>query len=140
AVLDHRINDERGAVARPLEIAQWIELRGRLDQTREHRRLSNVQLVEALVEIEPGGRWHTVRTRAQIDCVEIAGEYLLFSKALIQPDCGERLAQFAGERAVIAQKPHLHELLGYRAPPLDDFARLRVAAQRARDSNRVNSK
>ena len=81
-----------------------------------------------------------MRAPAQIDVVEIAGEYLLFSKAPIQPDCGECLAQFAGECAVIAQNPHLHELLGYGAATLDDFARLRVAACRAHDPHRVNPK
>ena len=115
-------------------------MRGRLDQACEHRRLGDVQFVEALVKIKPRGRWHTVRTRAQIDIVEIPGEYLFFSKAQVQPDCCERLAQFAGKRAVIAHDQHLHELLGYCAAALDDFTRLRVAAQRAHDPHRINPK
>src|SRR5262249_53176794 len=81
-----------------------------------------------------------MRTRAQIDVVEIAPQDLILSKAQIQPDCCERLAQLAGERALIAQNPHLHELLRYCAAALDDSARLHIVMQRAQDSQRVNSK
>src|SRR5262249_2424406 len=79
-------------------------------------------------------------TPAQVDAVEIAGEYLLFSQPPIQPECGERLAQLAAERPIIPQNSHLDELLGYGAATLDDFARFRVAACRAHDPHRVDPK
>ena len=103
------------------------------DDASEQCRLSVVERIGVLVEVELGGRLHTIGTTAEVDGVEVSLEDLVFGHLLFESHRDRSFRDLALEHLRVADNAKLHELLGDGRTALLDATRRNVRHRRARD-------
>lgn len=80
--------------------------------TRQHRGLSEIQVLRRLREIILGSGIGSKVAAAQVRAIEIKLQDLVLGQPSFQPNCQERLVYLAADGALIAEKQILGKLLG----------------------------
>ena len=133
---DQVVEHDVGAAAGRRQVDVRRELGRRLEQSREHRRLGEIDVARRLAEVEVRRRVDAEGAAAHIGAVEVELEDLVLGEARFEPQGEERLLDLALDGALVAQEQVLGELLGDRGAALDDAAGARIGhdgAERAGD-------
>src|SRR2546421_4374670 len=118
---------------------EGIEVRRRLRQPREERRLAERELRRRLREVRLSGGLDPVRVVAVVDLVLVRVQDLLLRPALAQLDREAGLLELALDRPLPRDVEVAHELLGDRRAALDDLAVPHVLPESAHNALRVDA-
>ncbi len=111
---DQIVEHDVGAGARRRKVDVRCELGRRLEQSREHRRLGEIDLAGRFAEVEIRRRVDAEGAAAHIGAVEVELEDLVLGEARFEPQGEECLLDLALDGALVAQEQVLGELLGDR--------------------------
>ena len=120
AHIEHPVQDDIGARPGIVDVHRWSELRRRLEQAGQHRRLRQVHIADRLAEIILRRRLDPVVAAAQIGTVEIHLENLVLAQPRLDPQGEEGLVDLAPHGALGAEEEVLGQLLGERRSALYD--------------------
>ena len=116
---------------------------GRPDETRQHGRLADGELLGFLHEVEsrslPDAEDALGAVLPEIDLVEIVLEDLVLGVHPLRHQRHERFLDLALQRAVALQEEVLHQLLGQGAAALDDAAAPQISHEGAQHRHRVHA-
>src|SRR5689334_9647006 len=93
-------------------LAEWMQRGRRFRQCREISRLFRRQFVNGFVEVNQRSGSDAISAETKINFVEIQFKNLVLRVSALDTDREQRLFNFAGERALVADKEVLRDLLG----------------------------
>ena len=138
----HLIHDPQDHVSAPMRgvgTDERIEVVRRRDQTRERRRLRQVELARVDPEVRLGGSLDAVGALPEVHGVEVVGEDLVLRVAMFHLQGERGLVDLATEVLSIARVEVLHQLLGDRRAAFDDAAVADVDGERACQREQVEA-
>ena len=125
------------AGVRAFGTAERIEPRGRFEEPGEQRRLVERQLAGAGIEVAFRRRVDAVGSRAEIDAVEVHGQYFFLVEAAFEPERQHRLLDFPLPGAFGREKEVLGELLGDGRAALDGAASAQIRERGAGEPQEI---
>ena len=131
--IDHGLDHDPHALLRPrIMLRRGIGAR-RLQQAGQHRGLIGFQVLRPAVEIMQARCAQAIHIVPEIGVGQIAAEDFVLRQPAFQPECNQRLARLARQRALRRKKGEFGELLSDRA------ATARPGERGARDPARVHA-
>ena len=139
AVLAHPLEDVRLPFAGAMPVLVGVEVRRRLGEPGQHRRLGDGQMLHVLAEVDLGGRLHPVGAVPEVDVVQVDVEDSLFRKLALDADAENELLGLANERSFRRQEEHAGDLLGDGGGALPHAAGDVVLPGGADDADRIEA-
>ena len=137
ALLHQRVEHELPPLPRRLRVLEGVVIVGIPDHAGEQRRLCQGEPRGPGAEERPGGHLHAVGTLAEVDRVEVVGEYLVLRPAFLELVGQDGLADLAAQRLlgrfVGVDIGVLDELLRDRRPALHRVSRTHIGQEGACD-------
>src|SRR2546422_469043 len=112
---------------------------GGLRQAAEDRRLGDRQVRHVGIEELPRRCRNPVRTRTEVDLVQVEVEDVVLAELRLEPERQHELLELPLEAPFGSEEERLHDLLGDRAAALHHLTMQDVHHQRARDAERVDT-
>ncbi len=128
-----------GARPRRRKIDQGRVFRRSLEETRQHRRLRQIDVAGRLAEIGLRGGLHAEGAGAHIGAIEIELQDLLLGQMMFEPQRKIGFLDLALDRSLVGEEEVLRQLLGDRGAALNNALGLGVDGQRADGADDVDA-
>jgi hypothetical protein len=112
---------------------------GGLGESCQHGRFRKRQVPSALSEISLGGGLHAVSAVAEVDVVQVEGDDLFLGQVAVDLVGKERLLELPHVAPLRGEIEGFGDLLGDRAPSLDDLARFKIFEKSPGDALHVEA-
>src|SRR5829696_4106897 len=138
ACIEHLRQYEVSLVLRSITVLS--EDRRRPQQPDQGRRLREAQILDRLVEVSFGGRFHPVGVVTEVDGIQVVGDDLVFRVLFaLHLNGDESLFDLPGDRTVLREVGVSYVLLGDRASTLDRLPGPDVDPKSAHDPPEVDA-
>ena len=139
AAAHHQVERDAGAAARGLDVGGRRIIGRRLDEAGDDRRLGDRERRRAVPEEAARGGVDAVGAAAEIDAVQIEFEDLVLGEAPFERERQDRLAQLAGEGALVGEEDVAGELLGDGRDAAHPVAAGDAEPEAADDADRIDA-